>query len=183
MTTDETRPNQIDEWNRITTQPSDDPAESQHASSREPSSLQEVPKGARTTPEESRMMGHWLLAKIGKTVLRPGGIEMTNALLDHAHVREAESIVEFGPGVGRTATLLLAAGPRHYTAVDPNPEGSRKLREVLDRYPQVDSRVVIASAENTGLPANSADLVVGEALLTMMKAEDKQAVEIGRAHV
>ena len=30
----------------------------------------------------SRMPGHWLLARLGKRVLRPGGSELTRALLD-----------------------------------------------------------------------------------------------------
>ena len=38
--------------------------------------------GQRSGPEEQRLQGHWLLAKMGKRVLRPGGIELTRAMLD-----------------------------------------------------------------------------------------------------
>jgi hypothetical protein len=41
-------------------------------------------------PEEGmdvcRMQGHWLLAKMGKTVLRPGGLELTGKMLDHLNI-------------------------------------------------------------------------------------------------
>ena len=33
-----------------------------------------------------KMPGHWLLAKMGKRVLRPGGLELTRAMLDRLAV-------------------------------------------------------------------------------------------------
>ena len=41
--------------------------------------------------------GHWLLARLGKRVLRPGGMHLTRALLADAGVSNAD-VVEFAPG-------------------------------------------------------------------------------------
>ena len=38
-------------------------------------------KGLRQAPEASRMQGHWLLATLGKKILRPGGIALTRKML------------------------------------------------------------------------------------------------------
>lgn len=77
-------------------------------------------RGSRSGPEEKRLQGHWLLAKMGKRVLRPGGIELTRRVVKAARPAKEDRIVEFGPGVGRTAEILLAAEPKEYVGVDPN---------------------------------------------------------------
>ena len=68
-------------------------------------------KGLRQAPEASRMQGHWLLATLGKKILRPGGIALTRKMLAAAAPTSQDRIVEFGPGVGATARLLLKANP------------------------------------------------------------------------
>lgn len=129
---------------------------------------------ARTTPPEHRMQGHWLLAQLGKKVLRPGGVEMTKRLLTQANPGAEDAVVEFGPGVGRTASILLAAEPASYTGVDPNPEGAPQMRRLLASHPR--ARMVATSAHETGLPDECADLVVGEAMLTMHSPTEKAAI-------
>lgn len=130
--------------------------------------------GQRSGPEEQRLQGHWLLAKMGKCVLRPGGIELTCAMLDAVGVNADDDIVEFGPGVGKTAALLLAVNPRSYTGVDPNPEGETAMDEIVGEHRQ--ARMVKADAARTGLPDASASLVIGEAMLTMLPLERKRVV-------
>ena len=130
--------------------------------------------GQRTAPEASRMQGHWLLARLGKRVLRPGGIGLTRRLLSAAAPAPGERVVELGPGVGRTAELLLASRPSSYRAVDPNPEGRDQVAAILDKHPGAE--YVVADAAATGLPDASADLVVGEAMLTIQSDEHKRAV-------
>ncbi|WP_151550004.1 MULTISPECIES: class I SAM-dependent methyltransferase [Corynebacterium] len=128
----------------------------------------------RKGPAEKYLQGHWLLASMGKRVLRPGGIELTTRLIEAAQPTSSDRIVELGPGVGRTAEILLAAHPRSYRGVDPNPEGSAQLAEVLRGHPEAEQ--VVADARSHELPDGSADLVVGEAMLTMLSTEDKKAV-------
>lgn len=120
------------------------------------------------------MQGHWLLAKLGKRVLRPGGIGLTRRILAAAAPVAADRIVEFGPGVGRTAELLLARGPASYRAVDPNPEGREQVARILAAHPRAE--YVVADAARTGLPDACADLVVGEAMLTIQSDRDKRVI-------
>lgn len=147
---------------------------SEHRPPRDEGTSTPVEHGRRQGPEAARMQGHWLLAKLGKRVLRPGGIELTRRLLRAANIRPGCRIVELGPGVGRTAELLLGSSPASYRAVDPNPEGREQVASVLAGHPGAD--YVVADAADTGLPTGEADLVVGEAMLTMQSEEGKRAI-------
>lgn len=124
--------------------------------------------------QDARLQGHWLLASLGKRVLRPGGRGLTRRLLDRAYPSSHDRIVEFGPGVGLTAGMLLAVDPVSYTGVDPNPEGRAQLDAVLDGNPR--ARVVTADAAETTLPDASADLIVGEAMLTMCPPAQRRTI-------
>ncbi|MDC4232704.1 methyltransferase domain-containing protein [Actinomyces sp. B33] len=128
-------------------------------------------RGDRSGPEEERLQGHWLMARLGKRVLRPGGIELTRRLIAAAAPGEHDRIVEFGPGVGRTAEILLRSRPASYIGVDPNSEPAGDMRAVLAAHPR--ARLHVADAQDTGLEEASADLVVGEAMLTMHSAAEK----------
>ncbi|MGQ4538235.1 class I SAM-dependent methyltransferase [Dermabacteraceae bacterium P7074] len=134
--------------------------------------------GKRQGPEASRMQGHWLLASLGKRVLRPGGIALTKQMLSHVGLQRGEKIVEFGPGVGRTAELLLASEPSHYWGVDPNPEGKAQVEKVLSGKPQAE--YLVADAAATGLPDASVNVVIGEAMLTIQPDAVKDAI-VGEA--
>ncbi len=131
-------------------------------------------KGERSGPEAGRMQGHWLLAKLGKRILRPGGRALTAKLLERAKPAGDDDIVELGPGVGATAEVLLRANPRSYRGVDPNPEGRDAVKNILKKHPRAD--YVVADARETGLDDTSADLVVGEAMLTIQDDAGKNAI-------
>ena len=137
-------------------------------------STQEGVAGERSGPEAGRMQGHWLLAKLGKRILRPGGRALTAKLLEQAKPAGDDDIVELGPGVGATAEVLLRANPRSYRGVDPNPEGRDAVRGILSRHPQAE--YLVADARETGLPDACADLVVGEAMLTIQDQQGKHAI-------
>jgi len=51
--------------------------------------------------------GHWVLAQMGKKVLRPGGRELTARLIVALEINPADDVVEFAPGLGHTAALAL----------------------------------------------------------------------------
>lgn len=116
--------------------------------------------------------GHWLLARLGKRVLRPGGLELTTRLLSAARITDAD-VVELGPGLGRTATDIVELRPRTYVGVDDTAAATEAVREVVK---PVSGTVVVADASQTGLPDNSADVVVGEAMLTMQGDKNKRAI-------
>ncbi len=120
--------------------------------------------------------GHWLLARLGKRVLRPGGRVLTENLLAAARIPGAD-VVELAPGLGRTASLIVEDGPRSYTGVDEDPDAVASTGAVVGAR----GTVVEAPAATTGLDDASADLVVGEAMLTMQGAKGKTAI-VEEAH-
>ena len=54
--------------------------------------------------------GHWVLARAGKTVLRPGGLALSTWALKRA-VLPGSDVVEFAPGLGVTASAIIEVGP------------------------------------------------------------------------
>jgi SAM-dependent methyltransferase len=121
---------------------------------------------------DADLPGHWLLARLGKRVLRPGGLALTSRLLAAARVTDAD-VVELGPGLGRTAADIVALAPRSYVGVDDTSATADTVRAVVAA---VDGTVVVADAAATGLPDASADVVVGEAMLTMQGDKVKRAI-------
>ncbi len=120
-----------------------------------------------------RMQGHWLLARAGKRVLRPGGLDLTRRMLDALAISEHDRVVEFAPGLGITAGIVLRRNPMLYCAVERDPVAAKRLEAQLPRN-QV--RVVQARAEDSGLPGGSANVVYGEAMLSMQTADQKARI-------
>lgn len=110
------------------------------------------------------MPGHWLLARLGKTVLRPGGVEMTSHLLHDLGIGRTDDVVEVAPGLGVTTRRVLASDPATYTGVDRDPDAAGLVGHLLTG---ANRRIVNAGAQDTGLDDASADVVFGEAYLTM----------------
>ena len=128
-----------------------------------------IPLGSRS---DADVPGHWLLARLGKRVLRPGGLELTGRLLNAAGVANSD-VVELGPGLGRTAHDISVLGPKSYVGVDDSSANSPLLRAAVTR---TGGRTVAADASDTGLDDDSADVVVGEAMLTMQGENAKKAI-------
>lgn len=122
---------------------------------------------------DAKMPGHWLLAKMGKRVLRPGGLELTRALLDGLNIQPRDSVIEFAPGLGVTARMTLQRNPSSYTAIERDEIAAAKVQKFL-REPK--QRCLVATAEQTGLPDASGTVVYGEAMLTMQGAEQKRKI-------
>jgi len=125
-----------------------------------------------------RMPGHWLLARMGKRVLRPGGLALTRRMLAALDVGQDDHVVEFAPGLGVTARLTLERRPASYVAVERDQAAARIVRGYLTG---AHSRCVLGRAEETGLPDGCATVVYGEAMLSMQSPTDKLRI-IGEAH-
>lgn len=124
-------------------------------------------------PDVHRQPGHWVLAGVGKKVLRPGGLELTRRLLARLAPSETDDVVEFAPGLGVTARAILAAHPRSYIGIDRERAVAENLRAQLGSPA---ARFLHAAAESTGMPAGSATLVYGEAMLSMQTPEQKKRI-------
>ncbi len=120
-----------------------------------------------------KMPGHWLLAKMGKRVLRPGGLELTRQLLRELAIGEHDDVVEFAPGLGVTAQMTLGRRPRSYTAIERDRDAADAVNRFLSGSNQ---RCIIGSAEQTHLPDACATVVYGEAMLSMQLSGVKSRI-------
>ena len=127
--------------------------------------------GANLKPE--KMPGHWLLARMGKRVLRPGGIELTKKMIRALGIEPVDNVVEFAPGLGATAELALQYRPASYTGVERDEQAAQIVRGALKNKTQ---QCVVGRAEETGLPDSSASIVYGEAMLSMQPQQTKARI-------
>ena len=127
-----------------------------------------------------RVPGHWLLARMGKRVLRPGGRELTEEMLRHVDIGPSDDVVELGPGLGVTTRLILKLQPASLIGVERDAAAAVAVSAavMLDRH---DYRCITADAVETGLDDSTADVVIAEALLTLHSGERKRAM-LAEAH-
>lgn len=124
-------------------------------------------------PDAAKQPGHWLLASLGKHVLRPGGLELTRELIGRLNPGDHDDVVEFAPGLGITARMMLVRHPRNYIGIEREMGVAHQLESELGSEKV---RFVAASAESTGLNTNSASIVMGEAMLSMQTPAQKQRI-------
>ncbi|MFH5228646.1 class I SAM-dependent methyltransferase [Antrihabitans spumae] len=123
------------------------------------------------TRADDALQGHWLLARLGKRVLRPGGVELTDRMLALARISGSD-VVELAPGLGRTAGEIISRRPRSYVGVEQDNDAAKTARSIVSGH----GDVRIADAAHTGLPDASSDIVIGEAMLTMQGDNTKHAI-------
>lgn len=133
----------------------------------------------READDWRKMPGHWMLARLGKRVLRPGGLELTRRLLDELNITINDEVVEFAPGWGIAERMTEEREPSRYTAVEREAAAAEQLRKFVSGPPR---RCIQGSAEQTGLPNNFATVVYGEAMLSMQVPSTKERIvaEAGR---
>lgn len=139
----------------------------------------QINKGlAQTAFDYDRAPGHWLLARMGKRVLRPGGRELTEKLIGALNITPDDDVVEFAPGLGFTAGLVLQRRPRSYTGIERDEAAAAETLRILKGAQQ---RIVIGDVLQSGLDSGCASVVYGEAMLTMQA--DSQKVRIAQEAV
>lgn len=126
----------------------------------------------------SKAQGHWILAKMGKKVLRPGGKELTEKLVSGLDIQPNDDIVEFAPGLGYTASLALQNHPHTYVGVDADEEAIKMLNQKLKGD---NVQFILGQASETHLKDESKDKVYGEAMLTM-HADHRKSEIIRESH-
>ena len=65
--------------------------------------------------------GHEVLAKAGKTVLRPGGLEATRQLLEWADFQPGETVLEIAASFGKSAIWLAKSCGVRVVGIERNP--------------------------------------------------------------
>jgi len=127
--------------------------------------------------DAAKMPGHWLLARMGKRVLRPGGVALTQRMLDALAIGSDDDVVEFAPGLGITARETLKRGPKSYTAIERDRDAADIVKQAVHGP---NCKCVVGSANATGLGSECASVVYGEAMLTMQPLEEKRRI-VGEA--
>lgn len=130
------------------------------------------------TKDFDKAQGHWILARMGKRVLRPGGRELTQKLINGLNINSKDDIAEFAPGMGFTAQLALNNHPKSYVGIDEDKDVIGLLRHKLKGK---NITFTQGNASKTHLGEGSKDKVYGEAMLTM-HADHRKAEIIKEAH-
>lgn len=123
--------------------------------------------------EINKMPGHWLLARMGKKVLRPGGVELTDLMLKELEIGQEDVVIEFAPGIGATANKILSKNPKAYYGIDQSKEAITALSKTYTDYAV---HFLHSYASDTGLQEGCASKVIGEAMLTMQTDRNKQKI-------
>ncbi|MGE4624642.1 methyltransferase domain-containing protein [Bifidobacterium longum subsp. infantis] len=154
------------------------PSQAFQSTATKPATNRELPL-PQSDRDPAHLQGHWLLARIGKHVLRPGGKKLTERMLANADIA-GKDVVEFAPGLGLTTRAILERDPKSYRGVDRDPQVVDIISKLTSEKATIPASCVQRDAADTGLESNSADVVIGEAMLTMQTEPGKQAI-IGEA--
>ena len=130
------------------------------------------------TTDFNTTKGHWLLAKMGKKVLRPGGKELSQKLIELLDITNRDDIVEFAPGLGFTASLVLAKNPKSYVGVDADEDAVKLLKQKIKGQ---NIQFIEGNAAEINFPSVSKSKIFGEAMLTM-QADHRKIEIIREAH-
>lgn len=120
-----------------------------------------------------KAQGHWLLAKMGKRVLRPGGRELTEKLVEKLQINTEDDVLEFAPGLGFTANLALKQNPKSYLGVDASLDAIHHLQQ---KFRQENVAFLEGNAEEVAKESNSISKLYGEAMLTMHADHRKEKI-------
>ena len=124
--------------------------------------------------EKKHEPGHEFLARLGKTRLRPGGREATEWLLGHVDFTADTRVLEVACNMGTTMVALAEAHGCRITGLDMNPKALEKARANIAAHGLNDViDVVEGNALALPFPDATFDVVINEAMLTMLPRENK----------
>lgn len=120
-------------------------------------------------------VGHHFLARLGKTRLRPGGKLATDWLIANGDFRADKKVLEVACNMGTTAVELAKQYGCQIIGVDLDEDALEKARANIKEN-GVEDLVQVQRANATKLPFedNSFDIVINEAMLTMLPIEAKE---------
>lgn len=118
---------------------------------------------------------HWVMAKMGKTVLRPGGLQATDWLIENGNITKKD-IVEIAPGLGITASRLILKEPESYAAVDQEAAAAETTIQRLHSLGYKNTDITIGDAQNLPFDNESKDFIIGEAMLSMQPKNVKEKI-------
>lgn len=119
-------------------------------------------------------MGHEFLARLGKTKLRPGGIEATDWILKKADIKSDSKVLEVACNMGTTLIDIANKYGCDIIGVDLDENALEKAREKIKEN-GLEEKVKVMKADAFKLPFEDAsfDVVINEAMLTMLLGDKK----------
>ncbi|QIM65379.1 class I SAM-dependent methyltransferase [Frederiksenia canicola] len=120
-------------------------------------------------------VGHHFLARLGKTRLRPGGKLATDWLIANGDFRQDKKVLEVACNMGTTAIEIAKQFGCEVIGIDLDEEALEKARQNIAEN-KMEDLVQVQRANATKLPFedNSFDIVINEAMLTMLPIEAKE---------
>lgn len=123
----------------------------------------------------NKEIGHNFLARLGKKRLRPGGITATNWLIEKGNFSKDSKVLEVACNMGTTSIELAQKFGCHITAIDLDSKALEKAKANLSKAGLSDKITLMqANALKLPFPDNSFDIVINEAMLTMLQGEAKK---------
>ncbi|WP_044469853.1 class I SAM-dependent methyltransferase [Mannheimia massilioguelmaensis] len=120
-------------------------------------------------------VGHNFLARLGKTRLRPGGKKATDWLIANADFSADKKVLEVACNMGTTSIGLAKQFGCHIEGVDLDEAALEKAKANI-KANGVEDKIHVQRANAMKLPFedNSFDIVINEAMLTMLPVEAKK---------
>lgn len=128
--------------------------------------------GILSQDDLSRLPGHWILARMGKKVLRPGGRELTEKMIRALRITPTDDVIEFAPGLGFTTRMVIGYHPRSFIGIERDRYAARETQSLLASV-QKGCKITVGDVEKTGLLEANASVVYGEAMLSMQANHHK----------
>ncbi|WP_397386788.1 class I SAM-dependent methyltransferase [Paenibacillus sp. MMS20-IR301] len=120
-------------------------------------------------------VGHNFLARLGKKRLRPGGVAATNWLIEHAKLSNNSKVLEVACNMCTTSIQLAREYKCQITGIDMDPRALEKAtKNIKDANLEGYIQVRQANAMKLPFEDNSFDVVINEAMLTMLNQAAKQ---------
>ncbi len=123
----------------------------------------------------AREAGHRLLERLGKTKLRPGGVDGTNWLLNHVDFDKKPVLLEVACNKGFNLINFAQQYDGEFYGIDKDEESVKVANEKLVEL-NLNNKMNIRYGDATNLPFedNTFDVVLNEAMLTMLNHENKE---------
>ncbi|HEO5805708.1 TPA: class I SAM-dependent methyltransferase [Streptococcus agalactiae] len=120
-------------------------------------------------------IGHQFLARLGKKRLRPGGVQATNWLIKKGHFSADSRVLEVACNQCTSSIDIAKASSCHITALDLDSKVIEKAKENVKKA-QLEEfiEVIQGNALKLPFPDNSFDIVINEAMLTMLSNSAKE---------
>ena len=124
--------------------------------------------------DQNHMAGHAFLASLGKTRLRPGGKKATDWLMDKAGFTPDTRVLEVACNMGTTTVEIASTWGCRIDAMDLDDKALKKAEENI-RTHHLEDRVTLHQGNAMSLPFedNTFDVIINEAMLTMIPPEGK----------